>query len=134
MDLTGHVTLITGAGSGIGAATARRLARSGAAVSMVGRTREPLERLGPVYRLLINRYYLDHLYTWLVGRAWLAVAEGCRWVDQRVVDGLVNGLAWLARSGATAGARLQTGQVSTYILAAFAGAIVLWLVLLGGRG
>lgn len=96
--------------------------------------REPLERLGPVYRLLINRYYLDHLYTWLVGRAWLAVAEGCRWVDQRVVDGLVNGLAWLARSGATAGARLQTGQVSTYILAAFAGAIVLWLVLLGGRG
>jgi len=37
--------LITGAGSGIGAAIARALAETGAAVSLVGRRREPLEEV-----------------------------------------------------------------------------------------
>jgi len=43
--LDGQVSLITGAGSGIGAATARRMAKAGATVALLGRTPEPLERL-----------------------------------------------------------------------------------------
>jgi len=45
LRLDGHVSLITGAGSGIGAATARRMAEAGAAVALVGRTPGPLHRL-----------------------------------------------------------------------------------------
>ena len=41
----GRHALITGAGTGIGAATARALAAEGAAVTLLGRRREPLERL-----------------------------------------------------------------------------------------
>lgn len=41
--LSGHHALITGAGSGIGAAIARTLAHAGASVTLAGRRREPLK-------------------------------------------------------------------------------------------
>lgn len=41
---TGRVVIVTGAGSGIGAATARRFGAEGASVVLAGRTREKLEQ------------------------------------------------------------------------------------------
>ena len=44
-ELAGQVALITGAGSGIGAATARALGRAGMRLALSGRRSEPLEEL-----------------------------------------------------------------------------------------
>lgn len=43
MDPKGRTVLVTGGGTGIGAATARRLAAAGARVAIMGRRKEPLE-------------------------------------------------------------------------------------------
>ncbi|MCB1444937.1 MAG: SDR family oxidoreductase [Rhizobiaceae bacterium] len=43
MRFEGKIALVTGGGTGIGAATARRIARDGGRVALVGRRREPLE-------------------------------------------------------------------------------------------
>src|SRR5438874_5432621 len=45
MELAGKEILVTGASSGIGAAISRELARRQAQVTLVARSREPLERL-----------------------------------------------------------------------------------------
>ena len=44
MDLSGHVAIVTGAGSGVGAATAALLFERGATVAVFGRREEPLRR------------------------------------------------------------------------------------------
>ncbi|MGY3141385.1 NADP-dependent 3-hydroxy acid dehydrogenase YdfG [Ewingella americana] len=53
---TDKVVVVTGAGSGMGAATARRFASEGAIVVLVGRTKEKLEKVAQ--SLSSTQYYI----------------------------------------------------------------------------
>ncbi len=110
------------------------------------------------YTFLVNKYYLDDLYeNVIVGSLAGAVARASYWVNQHVIDGVVNGLGRgatltarytydivdqrlvdgavgeLAHDADVAGAelrRVQTGQVQRYALLLFGGVALLSLALL----
>ncbi len=107
--------------------------------------------LGPVYRLVRDKYYIDEAVdktvlagTRVVTRSskWvdenvvdgLVIATGrfgkglgflCAWIDQHIVDGLVNFLAHLTQACGSVVRLLQTGRIQQYVSLAVAGGILL---------
>jgi NADH-quinone oxidoreductase subunit L len=54
-------------------------------------------RLAPLYRASYNKYWVDEFYGWAVTRRTMDLARGVFQFDSKVVDGGVNGSAWLTR-------------------------------------
>lgn len=54
-------------------------------------------RLAPLYRASLNKYWVDEFYGWAVTRRTMDAARGVFAFDSKVVDGAVNGSAWLTR-------------------------------------
>ena len=66
--------------------------------SLVGLTKRN-KLLGAGYDLLVNKYYLDHLYENVIVRAIAnPIARGAYWFNQNVLDGIVNGAGIGART------------------------------------
>jgi NADH-quinone oxidoreductase subunit L len=108
-------------------------------------------RFKAVYRLVSRKYYVDEIYDRAAVRGTLALGRLAGWFDTCVIDGLVDGSAWLVRKfssasmafdeevvdGAVNGVgrahrslsqglrRLQTGYVYNYALAIVIGLVIL---------
>jgi NADH-quinone oxidoreductase subunit L len=89
-----------------------------------------MRRFAPLYTLLKNKYYIDEGYQFLVQKILFVVSALMAWFDRNVVDGAVNGVAWLCRTGGERLARLQFGRLQAYLLVFVAGVIVLAVVTL----
>ena len=86
---------------------------------------------GPVYRVLVNKYYVDELYDHRFVEAARAFA-GAAWAfDIHIIDGLANRLGWALARGGQGLRRAQTGVVGNYALTIVAG-LLLILVAYGG--
>src|SRR5215203_1673935 len=55
------------------------------------------QRLRPLYEASYNKYWVDEFYGWAVTRRTMDVARAVYSFDSKLVDGIVNGLAWLSR-------------------------------------
>ena len=120
------------------------------------------QALGPLYRLLLNKFYVDELYratfvaavlklasfgTWFDRVILDGLADGsARWMvrtaifsgltlDNRGIDGLVNGVAEIALAGGNLARKGQTGRVRNYLLAltTVAALIIVVFIWLGYR-
>src|SRR5680860_606566 len=81
-------------------------------------------RAGGAYGFALNKFYVDEAYIALVLVPGRYLADGFVAFDRNVIDGAVNGSAYLTRGLASVGRRLQSGLVRTYALGVMAGAVV----------
>jgi NADH-quinone oxidoreductase subunit L len=80
----------------------------------------------PLYRLPANKYYLDDLYQAFVDNVVIAFSRFLAFVvDQRIIDGAVNGIGYLAVAISATVRQVQTGRVQSYAMAVFAGLAVI---------
>ncbi len=81
--------------------------------------------LGPgMYAASVNKYYVDDLYQLVWSRGGVLVANALWWFDAKVVDGAVNGTAWLTQRVGGGLRRVQTGRVENYGLGIAAGLVL----------
>ncbi|HZT66566.1 MAG TPA: NADH-quinone oxidoreductase subunit L [Acidimicrobiales bacterium] len=85
--------------------------------------------------LLANNYYADDFYSRVFTSGGGAMSRFlAAAVDNRVIDGTVNGVAALARGGGTVLRRAQTGYVRNYALGIAAGTVVILGFMLSRAG
>ena len=118
------------------------------------------ERAGALYRVIVNKYYVDELYAAIVLRPYYALCRGVgvfdKWVvdgavnaagyftlatsytsvgfDTYIVDGLVNLAGYTVRGTSWVLRKLQTGVVQSYATAMILGIFVLVSVYLLSSG
>ncbi|HKP37994.1 MAG TPA: NADH-quinone oxidoreductase subunit L [Pyrinomonadaceae bacterium] len=80
-------------------------------------------RLSALYRASYNKYWVDEIYGWAITRRTMDLARGVFFFDSKVVDGGVNGTAWLTRLSS-----VITGGTDKYFVDGLVNAIANFIV------
>jgi NADH-quinone oxidoreductase subunit L len=87
--------------------------------------------LGPgMYAASVNKYYVDDVYQLVFARGGVLLANALWWFDAKVIDGAVNGTAWIAQRLGALLRRVQTGRVENYGLGMAAGLVLVLIAYL----
>jgi NADH-quinone oxidoreductase subunit L len=79
----------------------------------------------PIVRFARGKFYVDELYERLVLMPYRALCRGAAALDERIVDGLVNGAGFAADLTGEMLRLVQTGYVRQYALGFFVGTVVI---------
>ncbi|MBX5476364.1 MAG: NADH-quinone oxidoreductase subunit L [Clostridia bacterium] len=107
----------------------------GLAIYAAGRPalrRDLIRALKPLYVLFKQKWYFDHITLGLTGLG-LIVGRIVGFFDKYVVDGIVNGVAWLTGALGQAARRAAVGDAQAYMLT-MAGAVLVGLAVYLGMG
>jgi NADH-quinone oxidoreductase subunit L len=95
----------------------------------VRRSQAVLARLPRLHQVLVNKFYMDDAYQWVIDRIVLVVAGIISWYDRAVVnDTGVNGTADATRFGGFLLKFSETGVMPNYALAMAVGVIALAII------
>jgi NADH-quinone oxidoreductase subunit L len=88
------------------------------------------QRFAGIYNLLYHKFYIDEIYAWLIAVFVDGGARVLEWIDLKIVNGAVNGVAFFtAWSGRTL-RYTEDGQVQTYALYMVAGVMIILIAAL----
>jgi NADH-quinone oxidoreductase subunit L len=79
--------------------------------------------MGPLYRLSLNKFYFDEIYSAALVAPLRGLALVSDWIDRYIIDSIVDGLGLVPRALSRVPLRLHNGLVPSY-------ALVMWLGLL----
>jgi len=87
--------------------------------------------MGYLYKMVYNKFYVDELYLFVTKRILFnLVSRPVAWFDRHIVDGTMNGIAWLISVSSEKIKRIQSGQLQHYALAFVSGVVILALIVL----
>ena len=93
------------------------------------------ESLSAPYKLLSGKYFIDELYAAVIVRPLVWISDKVLWhtVDERVIDGAVNGVAFVSRESGDRLRHANTGNIRSYATWIVLGVLVftsllLWMV------
>ena len=81
------------------------------------------------YRWAYNKFYIDELYLFITKKIiFKRISAPVAWFDRHIVDGTMNGIAWVAQSVSYRIRGFQSGQIQKYAFVFVSGVIALVLV------
>ncbi|RPI18189.1 MAG: NADH-quinone oxidoreductase subunit L [Ignavibacteriae bacterium] len=112
------------------------------------------EKIKPLYTFSLNKWYFDEFYEGVIVKGLLMLTQAFRWFDNKVVDGVVNGAAYVTeRSSSGTGKfdnsfvdglvnligsvvmffglifrKIQTGRIQTYLAYVLFGIILFYFI------
>jgi NADH-quinone oxidoreductase subunit L len=112
------------------------------------------EKIKPLYTFSLNKWYFDEFYEAVVVNGLLGLTRVFRWFDNTIIDGVVNGVAYLTQKGSSVTGKfdnsfidglvnligsivmffgllfrkIQTGKVQNYIAYVLLGIIIFYFI------
>ncbi|MEQ8323448.1 MAG: NADH-quinone oxidoreductase subunit L [Vicingaceae bacterium] len=84
-----------------------------------------------LYRVIENKFYIDEVYVAITRNViYKRISQPVAWFDRNIVDGAMNGVAWITNATSSRIKSWQSGQLQDYLLAFSAGVVVLFIVLM----
>ena len=78
-----------------------------------------------------HRFYIDEVYLFITKRIiFNGISRSIAWFDRHVIDGAMNGLAFVTNKMSLAIRGLQSGQIQQYLLVFLAGLLLITLLVL----
>ncbi|GHU69824.1 NADH dehydrogenase subunit L [Bacteroidia bacterium] len=84
------------------------------------------QSLGGFYRAALHKFYMDEIWMWFTQTViFRYICEPIKWFDRHIIDGSMDGLAWITQKSSTSIKGLQSGQVQFYAWVFIAGSILI---------
>jgi len=84
-----------------------------------------------LHRLVFNRFYIDEIYQFVTHKIIFAcISKPIDWFDHHIVDGVMNGLAWMTQTSSYQIRGFQSGKIQHYSMVFLGGILVIIVVLL----